>query len=411
MDQSSVQLDDTSLQASPLSQIDRTDKVETEDYDNLKLTSFKKDQANNNSDLTDHTENSNDLSLLKPIVFGALIALGLMTAVAYVADIQYQKKLQLHNIAIKELVQTTDILKPTSQADANTVSLEEFQDIDENFLQADSNSQSQADEYSLAPAPIDSIAEYIDTGILPKMSDDGLKPFDAYKRPIPFNEAQSKPLVAFALKGFGLSHSLSEKALQSLPKNVTLLMTPYADNIEALSESTRRYGFETWLHMPFENKDFPNSDTGTQTILTRSSLDYNMKRVSWVLSQTTGYSGIYGHVDSTFDTYSAQVKAIFGEIFKRGLGYLDLKSNPHPDIESIALLNDAPYLRADRTITFDNPTDGLDKLTLAALNQQKAIGVLDASPLVLELLPRWINILEEHGYKVVPLSAIHDISK
>jgi hypothetical protein len=105
-------------------------------------------------------------------------------------------------------------------------------------------------------------------GPLPRIGQDGRRPFLAYARP--FNLDDRRPKVAIMVLGLGLQADLTEAALR-LPGEVSLHFSPYAPDLAALFERARRGGHEVLLELPMEPSDYPESDPGPQTLLRDNS--------------------------------------------------------------------------------------------------------------------------------------------
>lgn len=263
------------------------------------------------------------------------------------------------------------------------------------------------DPSSLPQAPIDAVFEQTDRGPMPKVAASGLMPFDAYKKPFPLN-ASTGPVIALGVMDFGLSGSLARHALNTLPDTVTLMMSPYVTDAQRWVDLARQNGFEVWMHVPFETATYPHHDTGTETILKRSSLRLNMDRMLWAMSRASGYAGLYGQLDRTFDHSESMIKGLFNAAFMRGIGYAELDPTGNPYVENISVSHNAPYINVDLTFTYRDMPRAIDALIDQAKQSKIAIGAITVTPAVIDELPSWINKIQDSGITLVPLSAAYD---
>lgn len=260
---------------------------------------------------------------------------------------------------------------------------------------------------ALTPAPIAAVSEETEHGLLPKIAGNRLTPFQAYKKPYPV-AALHGPVIALGVSDFGLSHKNSASALQNLPAEVTLLISPYTPDLQHWIDNARASGFETWLNIPFETQAYPVQDTGSKTILKRSTLKLNMDRTLWALSQGAGYAGVYAQLDQTFTHSESMIKSLFTAIFMRGLGYMELDPTGNPYVENISVAQNAPYINTDLVFAPIDTPEAIDALIAQAKIGRTAIGVTSLTPNLVRELPSWIKKIKDHGITLVPLSAAYD---
>lgn len=260
----------------------------------------------------------------------------------------------------------------------------------------------------LAKAPIDGLFESTEFGNVPQVRPvDKLTPFQAYKRPYAY---AGRPMIALLVKDFGLSDTSSQKALQTLPADVTFLISPYSDAPEKWSTDARNDGHEIWLDVKFENDDYPLSDPGSQALLAGQSLKYNQDRLMWHLARASGYAGITGSTDYVFESASAILQPLMKTTFRHGLGFMEMNTDASGLIETLAVTLNAPYARASVFINDQNQsaTQGspLKELERLASERGYAIGILNPYDSSIEQIKTWIDSLEGKGYALAPVSAI-----
>ncbi|GEM_PF-5916839 len=274
--------------------------------------------------------------------------------------------------------------------------------------QAPVQSEHAAPSNALTPAPISAVTEYTDNGLLPRISDDGKQtPFSAYKKPVSLGP-DTGPVIALGLQDFGLSQSLSSKTITALPNEVTLLISPYLSDAQDWIDQARHQGFETWMNIPFETAEYPQKDTGAQTLLKRSSLKLNMDKFTWALSRASGYAGVYATLDATFVNSESMLKNLFNVLFMRGIGYLETAPQTNQQVESISISHNAPYISADLVFSHIDAPDAIDALISAAKTNKVAIGITTLNPAMAEELPSWIQKIKDSNITLVPISAAYE---
>ena len=267
-------------------------------------------------------------------------------------------------------------------------------------------------DQSLPPAPIKGLYERLSFGILPLIrAKDGFTPFHAYKKPVPKQEA-SKKRIALGIYDLGLSEKATESAIRAIPSSVSLILSPYAPEIDVYRQKARAAGHEVWLSVPLENTTYPNVDTGSQTIFVNSTIENTRDRVFWALSRTAGYTGLVSNKDHKYTVDQVRTHPLFKEIKRRGLGYLE--SNP-----SIDLLSDQgnpkrkiPYIRnslwIDENLDAQAIIENLKQLEQKATEQGHAVGLLQPYPLSYQIILKWIKTLQDKNIEIVPLSALSE---
>lgn len=255
---------------------------------------------------------------------------------------------------------------------------------------------------TLQAAPLPGLYEDSPGGMLPKISESGVMPFAAYKRPY---TPDGRPVIAIALKDYGLSDIGSEKVLSDLPAAVSFILSPYAPKADEWQKKAREHGHEVWLYLPMENENMAAEDPGPQALLTTAGLSDNQDRLRWLLSRTTGYAGVAGYTDSVFNDMHSMLQSIAKSFFARGLGYLEINPQGSPLIETLSLASNTAFIGNDGDAKF------LDAAATRAWEAQSRSNgfvtvVVTLTPRNLQTLSAWIDSLIRQGFSIVPVSAI-----
>jgi len=260
----------------------------------------------------------------------------------------------------------------------------------------------------LQVAPVATLVEPGEHGLLPKIGPEGDTPFDAYARPEP-QKKSGNPKIAVIVTGVGMSRASTEAAISAMPADVTLSLDVYARGLDFWVKRARADGHEVLLNMPSESSDFPFSDPGPNALKALATPDQNIQQLEWILSQTTGYFGVLSVYGSKFLTVEEQLKAIIEELKKRGLMYVDGGAEDSLGTR-VAYQVGAKWATVELTL---DATPGRAALELQfqeleALAKKRAIAVarISASPLSLERLAAWLKTLDQKGLQLVPLSSL-----
>jgi uncharacterized protein len=266
---------------------------------------------------------------------------------------------------------------------------------------------------TLTPAPAPGLVEESRHGPLPKVADDGRKPWKVYARPFPAND--SRPRIAIVIADMGLSGVTTGNALQRLPPNVTLGFTAHAERLESWVERAREKGHEVLLTVPMEPLDFPRSDPGPNALLTKLTPDRNIDRLEWSLGRFLGYVGVMTVTGGKFTADVEAMRPVADVIKARGLLYLDPGLSRRPP--GVALTGQAGTPRAmvdryiDRDLSRAAIDDQLRELEALAKENGAAVGVGLPYPSTIERIEQWARTVTDRGVLLAPVSAVVDRQK
>ncbi len=256
---------------------------------------------------------------------------------------------------------------------------------------------------SLSLAPIKGLEEPADEidgkkMMIPKISPEGVTPFTAYKRPF---AATDKPYIALVLKGIGLSENLTQEAINSLPADVSFVLSPYAQDVKKWQNLARSNGHETWMFVPSETEDYLTNDPGPQALLKDFGLKYNAQRLQWTLAQATGYAGVAMYLDKTFERVEPMIRPVLGQVFDRGLGLMQINASGSDFFAEMANSKKAPFVQNG----FAGAENLFQNLENLAKSQGHAVAIVSLDDIGLAELNEWIASLEAKGIVMAPASA------
>ncbi len=253
----------------------------------------------------------------------------------------------------------------------------------------------------LPAAPIAGVFAPGPLGPLPIIAQDGRTPFQAYRRPF---AANGRPMVALVIGGLGLNSSVTRQAIETLPAEITLAFTPYAEGLQGWIDMARAHGHEVLIAAPMEPVDYPDNDPGPNTLMAAAPPAETLRGLEWVLSRATGYFGVSNAQGSRFLASDGPYRTLTAALRGRGLAFFD---------DGVAARRTGgPALRgtADRTIDDQLSPAAIDQQLVAleagALQRGQALGSGSAYPVTLDKVALWSRGLAPRGFQLAPASAL-----
>lgn len=244
-------------------------------------------------------------------------------------------------------------------------------------------------------------------GPLPKVSPTGLRPLDAYARPLTSQGRADR--IAIIIGGVGISAQTTTSAMRDLPGEVTLALAPYGDSLDATVREARAIGHELLLQVPMEPFNYPSNDPGPQTLTVAASDAVNIDNLHWAMAQATNYIGVVNYLGARFTTERAALDPIVSEIGRRGLVYVDDGSSAR-SAAAEAARGVTPFLRADVVLDADLTAAAIDarleQLQAIARERGFAIAIGTAFPITIDRVAAFARGAEARGIELVPLSAL-----
>ena len=256
---------------------------------------------------------------------------------------------------------------------------------------------------------IDGLYEKTSIGNLPIIrTTDNQTSFRKYQHPFTFKNIK-KPVLSFVLLDYGLSKEQSETALDLLPPEVSFLLSPYAALPDEWIKMAQDKGHEVWMNLPIQNKK--STDSGKNTIFHHAPLVQKQSTMRHSLARAEGgYIGIGTYTDTGSETTTDHYLRLVDELYTRGLGIFELNPNAPPFIRNKGLALDAPYIKADLSISqMKGEKNSFDTLEKIAHKNGHAIAVIQSYPNTIKNLAAWVIKVAQADYIVAPVSAIYDL--
>ncbi len=255
-----------------------------------------------------------------------------------------------------------------------------------------------------APLPAAPIAGFFapgPAGPLPIIATNGRTPFEAYRRPFASN---GQPKVSLIIGGLGLNARATQQAIETLPAEVTLSFSPYADGLQGWIDMARAHGHEVLLEAPMEPVDFPDNDPGPYTLMAGAAPPDTVKKLEWILSRATGYFGVTNYLGSKFLAADGAYQTFAAGLRGRGLAFVDDGSASRRTTKGV------PHASAERVIDDQLNPLAIDQQLMAleagALQRGQSMGSGFAYPVTLEKVAEWSRSLSGRGFQLTPASAL-----
>ena len=252
------------------------------------------------------------------------------------------------------------------------------------------------------------VLEKTPQGYLPRVSDSGLSPMQAYATPRA--ATGNRPRIAIVIGGLGVSARSTAAAINLLPPGVTLAFAPYAYDVQNWVALARQKGHEVLLQVPMEPYDFPDSDPGQYTLRTAVGEESNTKRLSWSLTRFTGYVGVTNMLGGRFLSEAGPLEPMMTFLMRRGLVFYDNGAATRSVAPQVAERLGAPFVQATATIDSIQAAMEIDHrlsdLETEARSKGKAAGSGFLYPVTVERVTLWARGLGGRGFVLAPISAI-----
>jgi polysaccharide deacetylase 2 family uncharacterized protein YibQ len=254
-----------------------------------------------------------------------------------------------------------------------------------------------------------------DGGMLPRIGADQRIPGQVYARG--FASEPGRPRIGIVLAGIGMNAADSAQAIESLPGELTLALSPYAPQNPELLDLARRNGHELLLSIPMEPTGFSLNDPGEHALLTGATPEQNQRNLEWALGRFAGYAGttaaLGGQLNGErFPTMAEQMRPVLNHLAARGLFYVDPRIAPKSETGGTPPALPYAWNRSIDLIV-DDPADAasleakLAALEAIARDKGSALGLVGTpTPVALERLVAWTNGLAARGLVLAPASAL-----
>jgi polysaccharide deacetylase 2 family uncharacterized protein YibQ len=252
---------------------------------------------------------------------------------------------------------------------------------------------------------INDLVEKSEFGPLPRASQGGMRPLDAYSQSSGNIGANR---VAIIVGGLGLSQTGTQSAIRELPSEITLGFSPFGNSLQRWMQTARREGHEVTLQLPMEPLGYPTIDPGPQTLTSKASVGENLGNLRWSLGRMTNYPMVTNYLGAGLTNKDTKLRPILQEIKNRGLAFFDDGSVDSSMAIPIAKDIRLSYLQGNAIIDSRRDANAmrsqLNALEGLAKQQGFAVGTATAFPDTIAVIKEWAENAQKRGILIVPAS-------
>ena len=245
-------------------------------------------------------------------------------------------------------------------------------------------------------------------GRLPVIASDGTKPKDYYSRA--WSGARGTR-IAIVIGGLGLSQTGSQKAVKTLPPEISLAFAASGNSLSRWVREGRSTGHEVLLQIPMEPIDYPANNPGPDTLLVSRPAATNLEFLHKSMGRMDSYVGVMSYMGGRFMTDAKAFEPVLRDVAKRGLMFLDdgsaASSLSGKLSKTLGVSHAFGDLQIDQRVDKQEILKKLDELErIARNNGGTAIGVGFAYDETIEAVEKWAQEAEGRGIEIVGVSSL-----
>jgi len=259
----------------------------------------------------------------------------------------------------------------------------------------------------LAPAPFAGLTRISAYGRIPAIAPNGARAVSSYNRP--YKAVAGKRPVSVIIGGLGVNRSLTQKAINELPADITLSFAAHSTGLQNWIDQARAAGHEVLIELPMESTGFDASEPGAdRALLASRNTTSNNRNLDWLLSRAQGYFAVTNYNGDLFLTRSDAAAPILDRLSKAGLGFIYDGSETAPSLGALSQSAALPFARGYNLIDPEQDSvriqSELARLADTARASGGQIGVGFAYPETIEAVRRWAATLESKDLALAPAS-------
>lgn len=258
---------------------------------------------------------------------------------------------------------------------------------------------------------ISDLSEKKDNMTLPKIANDGRKPWIEYSKKETIQPNFYK--VAIVLKNLGMDNLVTTAAIETMPANVSLSFSPYATNPNEDVKKAREFGHETYVDWLLCSRNFLKADSGPMAMSITQSKEENLRRALASLNINAPIGGMIVNSGIADENTREHQKNIMENLKNRGLLIIDATDADGIDKIDVA---DLPRKKADIVIDNKFVRSEIDNMLELAEKMAKVNGsvliVATPKPVVLHAINDWVNTFSPQlTYQQMKEQNIKDIER
>lgn len=185
----------------------------------------------------------------------------------------------------------------------------------------------------------------------------------------------------------GEDPELTQKALETLPREVAIALSPHTQDVRYWAQQFHQRGHEILLSIGLEPEGFPLNDPGAHTLLTGLSPQEMAERVTWALEHVPYAIGVTHETGSQFTVLDKPLRTLFKILHARQLLFLDTMASPESRSSEAASLEEIPLLTVDHPFSSRTlPPEKIPELRAQAARDERIVVSLSLSPSALPVI-------------------------
>lgn len=226
--------------------------------------------------------------------------------------------------------------------------------------------------------------------ILPKIADNGIKPWVIYGKTEKVQPNFNK--VAILIKNVGLDAIATETIINSLPSNISLSFSPYTPDAAQKVKEARKKGHETYADLLLPSKNVLKSDNGPLAMSLTVPMEENIIRIRTTLSINAPFGGMVISKGVADQDNKDQLVTILNRLKNRGLLVLDATDNSEiADITPPGLAHKKAEIVIEDNLSPYNIHKQLATAEKIALDTGQVLIIAVPKPIVINALNDWIK--------------------
>ncbi len=199
--------------------------------------------------------------------------------------------------------------------------------------------------------------------------------------------------IAVVIRSVGLNSNIFEEILRTMPENISLSFSPYANNKEDLITQARKHGHETYLDLLFGSSEITNFDRGPKTLNPNADIKDTIKLVDTYLKEKLAIGGfITSTATGNVIVDDKKVSSVLNHIKDKGLLFIDATCK---EIFASCPLEGLPRYKTNIILNKNYDKDFIkQQFAIAertAIEKGSAIIVINPKPINLVALSNWIS--------------------
>lgn len=197
--------------------------------------------------------------------------------------------------------------------------------------------------------------------------------------------------------------------IQALPKEVSVAVSPYADELQKKIDFFVRDGRQTLINLMLQSSSFPSKDNGPLSIqVSYDEPTINLKIAS-TLDTSTGYIGALAVDDEIVTSKFDKLSPILRKLTERGLFFGYFKTSSNLNVENDAKPLAADVFGVDYVIDEETSTENIKKqLDLIKedllVNNKRLVIALHTYPNSIDLMKDWLKKNRGNKIQLAPIS-------